>query len=872
MINALLLWFVKRLLSLRYRVRLTGLEAVVSRGRRGILVLPNHPAIIDPLIVVAALHAALRPRPLADAEQMRHPLIAWFSRRVGVREIADLSRQGPDAKDQVAAVVAACAAGLQAGENILLYPSGHLQRTYLEDLRGNSAVEQILRQVPEARVVLVRTRGLWGSSFSFATGEFPNLLRTLRRHVATLLKNFIFFSPRRSVSVELLEPDDLPRNADRAALNAYLECFYNQDPAHSTYVPHTIWERGGIRSLPEPLLQSVAGSPEEVPAPVRRLVLEHLEKATGQTGLQFEQRLAQDLGLDSLARAELVLWLGQEFGFHAADVESLKTVADVVLAARGESMSARPVELQPIPPGWFQPRAHEPITIPEGSRITDVFLSQAARGAGRALLADQLTGVRSYRDLLTAVFALRPALRSMPGERIAILLPASVGATATYLAALFSSKTPVLLNWTTGARNMQHALELTGAERVLTVRPMIQRLESQGMELSAIRPRFVFMEDLRRAIGWWARLAAAVRARCSWAALRRAPVPDTIAILLTSGSEALPKAVPLTHANVLSNLRDMLTLVTLRQDDKLIGFLPPFHSFGLMATLLLPLLGAIRVVYHANPTEGWMLARLIEGYQATLAVGTPTFLTGIARSAQRGQLDTLRILVTGAEKCPEKTYALLAERAPQALVLEGYGVTECSPIIAANSEADPRRGAIGRLLPSYELALVDPETGEAATEGAPGLLLVRGPCVFGGYLGDRAASPFVEYAGRQWYRTGDLVRRDANGVLTFCGRLKRFVKLGGEMISLPAIEAVLLEKYGSDLDDGPPLAVVATAREDHPEIVLFTTREIDRAAANAVIRAAQLSALHNVTRVERIDAIPVLGTGKTDHRALQQRL
>jgi long-chain-fatty-acid--[acyl-carrier-protein] ligase len=287
--------------------------------------------------------------------------------------------------------------------------------------------------------------------------------------------------------------------------------------------------------------------------------------------------------------------------------------------------------------------------------------------------------------------------------------------------------------------------------------------------------------------------------------------------------------------------------------------------------MIMPMLAGMPVVYHANPTEAWVLARMVQAYRATVLVGTPTFLYGIVQAAAPGQLDTLRLAVTGAEKCPPRTYAALAEACPKLTILEGYGVSECSPIISANPERDARPGTIGTVLRSYEHAIVDPETNVAMPRGKTGMLLVRGPCVFDGYIG-QSGSPFVEYAGKTWYRTGDLVSEDADGYLTFRGRLKRFIKLGGEMISLPAIESILEAHFGAPPDEGPTLAVEATPSEERPEIVLFATREIDRRAANDLIRAAHLSALHNIARVVRVDEIPVLGTGKTDYRALKSRL
>lgn len=868
----LLRWVAVFILGLRYRVTIRGLDQVRSRGRSGILFLPNHPALIDPVLLLTHLSRDFALRPLADRDQITSPGVRWFARRVRALPLPDMAKHGPQAREQVEAALQECAEGLRRGENLVLYPSGHLYRTRHEDLRGNSAAQEILRRVPEARVVLVRTRGLWGSSFSWITGKPPSLGRAIRRGILTTLGSLVFFAPRRAVTIHLWEPPELPRSADRAAFNAVLERFYNEDAPAARYVPYTFWERGGPRDLPEPAVQGGGTATADVPQQTREIVIAHLRELTGTPEIRDDQRLAYDLGLDSLARSELMIWLGREFGFHASDVSALQTVADVMLAARGQSAGGRGVEVSPPPPRWLAERPRIRGVVANGRNICQVFLAQARRGSGRVVIADQVSGVRTYRDLITAIFVLSPLFRQLPGERIGIMLPASVAAVVAYLSALFSGKTPVMVNWTTGSRNIAHSLELTGVRKVITVGPLVARVESQGIDLSAIRERLVMLDQLGARVSWWAKLCAAMRARLSWAALDRVTPRDEAVVLLTSGSEALPKAVPLTHENILTNVRDVATVYKLYESDRLLGFLPPFHSFGLTVTTILPLVIGASTVYHANPTESWVLAKLIEAYRATLVVGTPTFLAGILRSAAPAALSTLRLAVTGAEKCPSRVYEAFAAQCPGCVVLEGYGVTECSPIVSANREEDPRPGTIGKVMPSLEYAIVDEERQMRVAAGEPGMLLVRGTSVFGGYLGNETKSPFAEFEGKSWYRTGDLVCEDGAGILTFRGRFKRFVKLGGEMISLPAIESVLERRYASDEDDGPVVAVEATPSEEHPEIVLFTTRAIDRQEANRLIRDAQLSPLHNISRVVQVESIPVLGTGKTDYKALRLSL
>jgi len=451
------------------------------------------------------------------------------------------------------------------------------------------------------------------------------------------------------------------------------------------------------------------------------------------------------------------------------------------------------------------------------------------------------------------------------------MMPASVAAGLAYLAVLFSGRTPVLFNWTVGRRTLVHGLELTGVQAVLTVRPLVAGLKQQGLDLAGVEEHFVYLEDLGSGLGRWARLWAWFRARLWWGSLEASAVPEVAAILFTSGSESLPKAVPLTHTNILTELRDILSVVekTVSGQDRLLAMLPPFHSFGLAGNVVLPLVAGLPAVYHPNPTEGPVLAQTLGAYRATVVLATPTFLTGVLRAATHEQASSLRLAVTGAEACPPRLYDLVAELCPEAIVLEGYGITECAPVVSLNLPEDPRPNTLGRLLASLEHALVSVETGEPVGDDVCGMLLLRGPTIFPGYLGE-APDPFVEHAGKRWYRTGDLVRQGSDGVFTFCGRLKRFVKMGGEMISLPAVEGVLQEAFPAG-DDGPTLAVVATSGE-RPELVLFATGDVDRERANAALREAGLSALHNLRRVERVEAIPLLGTGKTDYRSLQARL
>lgn len=869
----LLCLLARRGLALRYRVSVSGLPKIKERGSRGILFLPNHPALIDPVIVTAYLHSPFGVRPLALENQIDKPLIRPLAKLLDVLPIPDMSSTDTANAGKTQRALELCIEALARGDNVLLYPAGRLMRRQVESLGGVSAVHRILTKLPEVRVVLVRTTGLWGSGFGWAAGEPPELGRGLVKHIPSLLASGVFFAPKRPVHLELCEPQDLPRHADKAALNAYLDAFYNQLAPPALYVPYSRWERAGCREMPAAGPAAAGSTGADVPPATRKIVLDYLRELTGVADLQDQQQLAGDLGLDSLATADVIFWLEKEFAVQVPSVESVHTVGDVLMAACGQlSAESREVSIRPATATWLADAARVRARAPAGNTIQETFLAQARRNPGRVIAADMQRGARTYRDLITSILALQPKIAALPGEYVGIMLPASVAADIVFLAVLFAGKTPVMVNWTAGQRNVQHGLDLLGVQKVLTADALLRRLSAQGLDLAAVQSRMAPLEMLASSLRTWEKIAAAVRARFSWRKLRLAAARPTAVVLFTSGSESLPKAVPLTHANLLTNIRDALESFTIWEQDRFLGMLPPFHSFGLTGTMLLPLIAGVKVVHYPNPNEVAALAKIISSYQASILLGTPTFVANIVRGGGGRDLTSVRLCITGAEKCPPDVYDALKRSCPRAVILEGYGITECSPFVAVVREDDPRPGTIGKPLPSVVAAVVNPTTGQAVGADETGMLLVRGPSVFGGYLHYDGPPPFEKWNGQTWYRTGDLVKADAQGRLTFMGRRKRFVKLGGEMVSLPAIEEVLMGAYGRPDDQGPCLAVLPTPDENHPELVLFSIRPLDRAQVNQVIRDAGLSGLHNIRMVRQIEQIPILGTGKTDYQTLAKLL
>ena len=872
------------LLSLRYRITITGLADIPAdrSTKKPLVFMPNHPALIDPVIVYSLL-AGLRPRPLADERQMRGPLGAVAAKLTRAVLIPDPNKEGAKARQGVEEGLRAVIEALQRDVPVLLYPSGRLYRSSKERLDANSGAAHILAAMPDLRVVLVRTTGLWGSSFSYAAQQgAPDFGRVLLRGLYTLAANLCFFTPRREVRVEFTEDPDLPRTGDRKTLNSWLENFYNQAQRPPVAVPLFFWQGSTPLVLPE-YTQADADryttANASLAPELRAAVYAALRKAAAlgpDDALTENMTLGGDLGLDSLALMELILELEAKHGKNISDMETLVTVGDC-LAALAENAAKAKEAAKPAPPAWFVPATENTLSLPEGTaNIPTAFLSIMRRAPNMPLVADRST-LRTRRDILTGALILAERIKRLPGKRIGIMLPAVPASVAIWLAAQLAGKEAVFFNWTVGEMNLRHCIGLAGVSHILSASALLDRLERGGMPVNALPVTWLRLEGLAASLTRREKLKGFLHARFmrSFSAYS---VADIAAVLFTSGSESVPKAVPLTHANLLTNAGDIIGALNVEADDTVLAMLPPFHSFGLMVGLVLPLALGLKAAFHANPTESEPLISLVRDYRLTLLAAPPTFLEAMLdRARGANSLAGLRFAFVGAEKCPERVYRAFAAACPNASLCEGYGITECSPVVAVNRPDSIKAGSIGHALPSVTTALVHEENGHITIRtqtGETGMLLVRGPSIFSGYLGD-APDPFVHFEDQIWYRTGDLVSMDETGRLTFRGRLKRFVKIGGEMISLPQVESVLLEAFadhpGAPLE-GPILAVEAGPEEAGAEMTLFTPLVLTPAEVNGALRAAGLSPLHHVKRVIPVDSIPLLGSGKADYRALKERL
>jgi len=866
MIRLAILVLTRLVIRLRYRVRVHGWEQI--RDLRGpILLLPNHPAFIDPALILATFYGQFRPRTVLYEGNFGKPIRSMLVKLLRAVAIPDLQQPSRDAHLRTEQAIAEIIQGLQRGDNFLLWPSGRVQRDGVERLGPARALTDLLRKSPQVSLVLVRTRGLWGSSFSFApTGQMPSPGRCLLKGVLFLAANLLFFMPRRKVdiSVELIDRHQLP-TLEWKAVNRWFQDRYNPEGAETpTYVPYHFLCGPRSYHFPEPTDRSASGIDDaliqpEVREAVAELLSHHLGRPILPEELSPRQRL-DDLGLDSLQRMDLSLAAEQQFNVSTRTVP--ETVGGLLTLAVGLSEQ----EFSQPPREWFRaPAQVEVLQIPEET-IPAAFISRALRSRRDIAVADDLSGVLTYEQLLIGALIVADRFRRLPGINVGLMLPASVASDIMLYGLYLARKCPVLLNWTTGPANLQHAVQLTGITHVVTSRQLRDRL---GLAIPGVQT--IDVEDLRKEMHWFDKVRWWLMARCCPGTIRcLASQTEATAqgvILFTSGSEKAPKAVPLTHANVISNARVVIEVLNMTNQDSILGCLPMFHSFGFTLTGLAPLLSGLRTIHHPDPTDIAGLSQKIVNYKPRVLVGIPYLIARLFERARPGDLDSLRILVAGAEKVPSSLFETVDRVLPEAVLLEGYGVTECSPTLIANRPEARRQGSIGRPLPGIDIRVVDLETDQDLPAGKMGMLLVSGPGVFSGYLGDEA-SPFVQREGRRWYVTGDLVEQDVDGFVYFRGRLKRFLKAGGEMISLPALEEPFHQCYPIG-QNGPRVAVEGIETASGRKIVLFTTESLTLIEANRLLAEAGFRGVMRLDEVRQLGQIPVLGNGKTDYRQLR---
>lgn len=515
----------------------------------------------------------------------------------------------------------------------------------------------------------------------------------------------------------------------------------------------------------------------------------------------------------------------------------------------------------------LQPIVPAPLSYVPARTRTNIFsgLLRAARefGATKEILVDGDERVVTYKEIIRASFGLGSALKkgTKRGEAVGVMLPTGAGAVIGFFALTAYGRVPAMLNFTAGARNLKAAMRAAKVKRLVTAHKFVELggLQDLMTELSK-SVKIIYLEDVREKLGIADKLAALAGPLMPGLVGSVLPHSKPGVILFTSGTEGEPKGVVLSHENIMANIEQVRAHIGLSPDtDIVFNPLPTFHCFGLTVGALLPLIGGIKAVFHPSPLQPKEIVRRIRETGSTILLATDTFISQYARTGSDGDMDSIRLAVCGAERVKDETRNYV-RRKFNIEILEGYGATEAAPVVAANQWEKNKPGTVGCLMAGMEYKLVPVE---GMTEG--GRFHIRGPNVMMGYL--RASNPgVIERLQDGWHDTGDIVDVDEDGFIRILGRVKRFAKIGGEMVSLAVVENCAAAVW----PDNMHAAVTLPDPKKGEQVVLLS--DAPEAARTPIVQWAQQHGVPEISvprRVFRVEQIPVLGTGKVDYSAVR---
>jgi acyl-[acyl-carrier-protein]-phospholipid O-acyltransferase/long-chain-fatty-acid--[acyl-carrier-protein] ligase len=496
--------------------------------------------------------------------------------------------------------------------------------------------------------------------------------------------------------------------------------------------------------------------------------------------------------------------------------------------------------------------------------IFDALIAARETYGDKEILEDQDRKPLTYTGLIRAAFVLGRKIAGMtePEERVGILLPSSMGVVVTFYGLHAHGRVPVMINFTAGERNIKAALAAAGVKRVLTARRFIQqaKLEDLIADIETVA-EIVWLDDVRASIGLQDKLYGLMAGMMPKRFAVKADPNAPGVVLFTSGSFGAPKGVVLSQANLVANCRQVAQHINLLPEWVMFNPLPTFHCFGLTGGVLLPLLQGMKAFQYPSPLHAKQIVELLPQVKASILFATDTFLNQYARVAGPDDFDTLQFVVAGAERVRDETHHLFNTRFHGLKLLEGYGATEAAPVVAVNHPDRNRPGSVGQILPGMEWKL---EEVPGITEG--GRLYLRGPNVMEGYLSPedpRAIEPLVD----GWHDTGDIVAIDDEGYIEILGRVKRFAKIGGEMVSLTAVEGLASAVWP---EARHAVVSIPDSRKGEKLVLVTDRKDADVARLAEWAREHGAPELAVPKKIVRVGEVPVLGTGKTDYVAIQQ--
>ncbi len=877
-IAKLIFLFGRIVLSIRYKVSLEGIRDIDKN--KPILFLPNHQAVVDPMILVSFLYPHKNVVPMITSSYYDLPILNLFFKNWGAVRISDLEK-GSRNTNVLNQITESAIEAFKHKKSIIIYPSGQIASQGLEKIQNKKGAFEIVKKLPDdVQVVGVRISGLWGSQWSKAwNGQSPNFGLNLIKGIFYTLCNILFFVPRRKVSLNF---EDITANSieastkDKQTFNRFLEDFYNasgEEPV--SFLKHYFFSTTLHRDIPENLKyadstinksDSINQSfPRVISNGVNEIIKKHLHVSTD--NINNSTHLVNDLGADSIVLVEIIKEIETFFNIETQnDISDIKNVGHLYQLANGDLQSK--VSLPPCSFSKVNPY-HDYIKVQSTNNIPSLFLKRFTNNTHLSFAYDIMLGETNRKDFFLKVCVVSEIIKKKCNEEyVGIMLPAVQSTPLLIMATYFAGKVPVMLNWTVGQSILDHCIKDSGVKYIFSASSFIDKIKDQLSNNA--KNKLVYLDKEIRKTSIYTKLKGAFKSKLPKYFYKFDRINNTAVVLFTSGSENLPKTVELTHENILYDLKGTLELLDLERNRVIMAFLPPFHSFGFSVLSILPLITGTRTVYSPDPTDGRALVRIIKHTGASILITAPSFYKIILNNAIPEDLSHIKYIVSGAEALSLDLINYSKKTIPNAYLLEGYGITECSPVLSLNPLQKQKAGSVGKIIKGVECVIIDLETNQPVKPNETGMICFKGKNIFNGYKDPNIPSPFIEINNQTYYKTGDLGYLDAENYLFITGRLKRFIKIGGEMVSLPFIENVLEEHFGNS--EEKILAVEGNDKIQPPQIVLFTKKPITINEVNEQLRLKKAPLIAKITRVELLDEIPLLGTGKVDYKVLKEKV
>ncbi len=496
--------------------------------------------------------------------------------------------------------------------------------------------------------------------------------------------------------------------------------------------------------------------------------------------------------------------------------------------------------------------------------VFDSLIAARDRYGDKEILEDLDRKPLTYTGLIRAAFVLGRKIAAMtePAERVGILLPSSMGVVVTYYGLHAHGRVPVMLNFTSGQANIKAAIRAAGVKKILCAKRFVNQAKLEDLldDLATVA-EIVWLDDVRKTIGLPDKLYGLMAGMMPKRFRVKTDPSSPGVVLFTSGSFGAPKGVVLSQWNLVANCRQVAQHIDLLPEWVMFNPLPTFHCFGLTGGVLLPILHGMKAFQYPSPLHAKQIVELLPDVKASILFATDTFLNQYARVAAPDDFATLQFVVAGAEKVRPETHHLFNTRFHGLKLLEGYGATEAAPVVAVNHPDRNRPGTVGQMMPGMEWR-IDP------VDGIPdgGRLFLRGPNVMRGYLSaDNPGS--VDPLPGGWHDTGDIVDIDKDGYVSILGRVKRFAKIGGEMVSLTAVEGLASAVWP---DSRHAVVAIPDSRKGEKLVLVTDRRDADVARLAEWARSHGAPELAVPKKILRVAEVPVLGTGKTDYVRIQQ--